>query len=125
MPFQSFFLNDFCLNLHSQIIVQRGFWYALYASLRTAKRVNNISLALRRQRILQLKHFPNYDGYGHICQWKSKLTHHICSLFVFRSHLLTLPTKTSCYAFFPLQLAWQRWYRWGLFSSLIISNIFT
>lgn len=64
-------------------------------SLRTAKIVRTISLALRRQsRFLQLKHFPSYDG--HICQWKSKyLTHHICSLFVFRSHLLTLPTKTS------------------------------
>lgn len=49
---------------------------------------------------MQLKHFLNYDGCGHICQWKSKLTHHICSLFVFRSHLLTLPTKTSCAFFF-------------------------
>lgn len=42
------------------------------------------------------------------------LTHHIWSLFIFKSHLLTLPTKTYCCAIFcSLQLAWQSWYRWG------------
>jgi hypothetical protein len=62
--------------------------------------------------------FPNYDGYGHICLCKSKLSN--------SSHLLPIylqvtsadfTNKNMLLCFFSLQLAQQSWCRWVRFWS--------